>query len=274
MPKGVYKRKLIFTPRRIEFIKQNRMSMSADAMGRKLGLSRGGAGRWLRENGLSVSRELQLKFRSQARCGRTSSTPAQDRCIRKNYLTIPLKKIAQKINRSSTFVVTRMRQLGLVTPPEIKQKFKEGSWIKKGNTPVNKGKKMSKAMYRKLSLTMFKKGNTPVNTRHDGAIVVRHNHQDRGERAYKWIRISLANWEMLHVYNWEMKYGPVPEGYMVAFKTNDTMNCEVENLEMITLADNMRRNTIHKYPAELKSTIRMLGKLGRKIKQHGKKQNQ
>lgn len=276
MPTGVYDRSKMkhrgkLKPYHIEFIRKNRFKMSGSDIARKFRLDKNIVTRYMRKNGLSVPKELQLKFRVAAMTGRTSSTPEIDRFLKKNYLSMPVKRMAYKINKSHCFVSTRMRQLNLVTPRHIIEKFKRDTWIKPGNIPVNKGKKMSIALYKKCAPTMFKKGNLPHNTKADGCISIRHDHPNRRGYRYKWIRIAIGKWEMLHVHNWKKAHGRIPKGYIVVFKDGNTMNCSLSNLEMITLAENMKRNTIHRYPMELKQTMRMIGKLDRKLKQHGKK---
>jgi len=49
------------------------------------------------------------------------------------------------------------------------------------------------------------------------------------------------------------------------FRDRNPQHIELDNLELVTRAENMRRNTIHRYPPELKSTIRQLSKLKRAI---------
>lgn len=105
----------------------------------------------------------------------------------------------------------------------------------KGHQPWNKGKK---GLCIGGVHTQFKKGNLPPNTLYDGAIVIRKKRirKKNGKvvPAYKWVRISKAKWEMLHVYNWEKLNGPVPKGFILVFKDKDTMNCEPDNLDLIT----------------------------------------
>lgn len=132
----------------------------------------------------------------------------------------------------------------------------------KGVAPANKGHKMPGEVYAKAKATMFKKGNIPLNTKHDGATVVR---TDKRGNTYSWIRINKSNWRMLHVHLWEEAHGAVPKGSIIIFKDKNTMHCKLENLEQITKAENMRRNTIHRYPEELKSTIKLLSKIKKTI---------
>ena len=110
----------------------------------------------------------------------------------------------------------------------------------KNQVPANKGKKMSKAMYKKCKPTMFKKGQLPKNTREgDGAISIRHD--NRGIPV-KHIRVALGKWVYLSRYNYEKYIGQIPPGHIVIFKDGDTMNCEPGNLALLSRADNARRN--------------------------------
>jgi hypothetical protein len=144
---------------------------------------------------------------------------------------------------------------------------------KPGSTPLNKGKKQSEFMspeaIARTVATRFKKGEIAPNRLHykDGDITIREHEGKNGKTLkYKWVRISRAEWKMLHVVNWEKVHGPILPGYIVVFKNKDTMNCEVDNLEMITLQQNMARNTIARFPVELIQTIRIINKIKKKIK--------
>jgi hypothetical protein len=202
----------------------------------------------------------------------------QQQFIRDNYLTINVNRLSIHLGSSETAVIGFLNREGLIIPPEIIQQRKLDSRIKKGHVPLNKGKKQSEYMsaeaIARTAATRFKKGQKSHTELYDGAIQIRHDHPDRKGRRYKWIRISKGKWKMLHVYNWEQKLGPVPAGKIVAFKTKDTMNCELDNLELITREENMKRNTIHRYPVPLKKSIRALHKLNKTITKYGKKQNQ
>jgi len=142
-----------------------------------------------------------------------------------------------------------LAQLGLIIPPEIIEQRKIDSRRKPGDVPVNKGKKQSDYMtpeaIEKTKATRFKKGNIPHNglIYKDGDIAIRNDTYDDGTvRQYKWIRLSMGNWQMLHVHNWIKAFGPVPEGHIVIFKDKDSMNCEPDNLMLVTREEHLRRN--------------------------------
>src|SRR5436189_5539728 len=156
-------RKPSLTPKHIQFIKANRILMSSGAMAMKIGCVKDTVQRYLRKNNLSVPFEVRERFRLQGMVGRTTSDPRTDRILKKYYLTEPKLGLSKKVGRSETFVVTRLRQLGLVIPKEIIEQRKADSRIKKGNIPVNKGKKMRPEVYARCAGTMFKKGQISKN---------------------------------------------------------------------------------------------------------------
>lgn len=195
-------------------------------------------------------------------------TQQEDDFLRANYLAIPTKRMSTMLGRSESSARQRLHLLGLQVPPAIVDGFKKNSQFKKGQIPKNKGKPMSADLYNKVKATMFKKGNQPHNTAAaNGVISIR---KDKTGRLYKYIRVALGKWELYHRFIWEQANGSIPEGMMVAFKDGDTMNCTLENLEVITMAENMARNTIQRFPTELKQVIQLNHKLKRKINEQSK----
>lgn len=235
--------KITLTKEQIKYIKQNRLKESGADMARKFGFKKDLINKFMRENGLSVPDKVRRKFMSKALSGKTTATPKEDEFIKKNYLTTPVKTIATILGRHGVFVITRLRQLGLVIPPEIIEQRKKDSRIKPGNVPVNKGKRMTPEIYEKCKATMFKAGRSNHNELYDGAITLRHSHIHRKEPPYYHIRLSKGNWVGLHTFNWEKKYGKVPSGHCLWFKDGNSLNPDVDNLELITRAENMRRNS-------------------------------
>ena len=72
-------------------------------------------------------------------------------------------------------------------------------------------------------------------------------------------------WRAVHLLAWEAANGPLPKGHCLTFRDGNRRNIALDNLDLITRAERMRRNTIHRYPPELKQTIRVAGKLRRAI---------
>ena len=194
--------------------------------------------------------------------------------VKELYATTRSSIIAEKLNVRESRVYQLAYKLGLRKSEEFLKSDDSGRINKlsnagrrfqfpKGHVPMNKGQKMPQTTYEKVCKTMFKKGNVPANAKEsDGVITIR---MDKTKRPYKHIRIALGKWKMLHVHIWETTNGKIPKGMIIAFKDKDTMNCNLENLELITRAENMMRNTIHRYPTELKSLIRINNKIKSRI---------
>lgn len=270
--------KRILTIEQQEFIRNNYLKMGKKTMSREIKLDSGVISRWMERNNLVVPEDLKKLFKYINRPV-ISSIAHHDEFLKENYLKIPVKTMARMIGKgnSEITVFTRLRQLGLVIPKELAAQRKKESCFPKGHVPVNKGLKLSEYMtaeqIEKVKQTSFKKGNIPHNTatEGDGAIRIRHDHKNRsGNRKYKFIRLSLGKWELLHKYMWEKENGPVPEGHCLWFKNQDSLDCRLENLELITREENMRRNTVHNLPEDLKDVLYAKGRLVKEINKHNK----
>ena len=130
--------------------------------------------------------------------------------------------------------------------------------FQKGHKPWNKDKRGIHIGGKK---TQFKTGHLP------------HNHKPVGSMrkqvdGYWYIKVEEPKkWIALHQKNWIEVNGPIPEGKFLKFKDGNLNNCDASNLYLTDRANNMRDNTIHRYPPELKSAIKALSKLKKQI--HG-----
>ena len=199
-------------------------------------------------------------------------TTIEDQFISENYLIMPIKTMAKMIGRSHTFVRGHLSKLNLIIPPELALKRKLDSRKKKGDVPSNKGKKRTPEQYAKSAPTMFKKGITPHNTKYDGYIVKRHHKHDGKD--YMFIRIAQGKFELLHRKVWMDANGEIPARMLISFKNGDTLDCRLENLEMISMAENMKRNTLHNYPEDIRHNIQLIGVLNRQINKITKNEKQ
>jgi hypothetical protein len=130
--------------------------------------------------------------------------------------------------------------------------------FKKGQISHNKGQKMPAEIYEKVKRTMFKPGNKPGNIKKVGAIRIDHE-------GYTYVKIADSDWRLKHRVVYENVNGPVPDGHVVIFKDNNMHNFDINNLQLISQADNMLRNTIHQYPEQIQSLIKLKNKLKKKI---------
>ena len=216
-----------------------------------------------------------MKSLGKGRCKETKRVPYSSfeiSYIKENYADMRTDKIAIFLNRPIFSIYMKAFTLGLKKSPEFLHSEECGRLItghkrgistqfKKGQVSHNKGKKMTPEMYIKAQNTFFKKGHLPHNTKEDGVISIRYT---RG-RPYIWIRISLANWQQLHRIIWTKNFGPIPDGYNVQFIDGNSLNCEIENLKLVSKKENMQENTIMNYPIEIVQSIHTLSKLKRII---------
>lgn len=131
----------------------------------------------------------------------------------------------------------------------------------KGNQPFNKGRKG--ISYPGCAATQFKAGQhphtwTPIGTDRlskEGYLQVKLT--DTG--------ITRHDYVAVHHLVWELHHGDIPDGYRVTFKDRNKQNITPANLELVSIADMMRRNTRHNYPKELSDLIQLRGAINRKI---------
>lgn len=132
-------------------------------------------------------------------------------------------------------------------------------YFPKGNIPFNKGKKG----YMGANATSFKPGQKPKNTDPIGT-------EKMLADGYVWVKIDdkskvpkTLNWKQKHRIIWEHKFGPIPEGHMIIFLDGDHENFDIDNLAMITKAENliMNRKGLFKLDKSITKTGVQLAKL-------------
>jgi hypothetical protein len=111
--------------------------------------------------------------------------------------------------------------------------------------------------------TQFKKGQRPRNwvpvgtllTNTDGYLTRKMREPEGYGRGQ--VRGAMC-WEFEHVRIWEEAHGPVPSGCVVHFKDGNKRRVRLSNLELVSRAENARRNT--RLPsAHAKRKVFMLG---------------
>jgi len=132
----------------------------------------------------------------------------------------------------------------------------QGGQFKKGLIPHNKGKKLSQETKEKLKPTMFKRGNRPHNAQPVGT-------ETKDKDGYVWVKIAEpSEWKLKH----HIAYGePVPTGHKVIFLDGNKYNFERGNLHLVSNAELMNRNTMHRYPPELVRLLKTLNKLKKRV---------
>lgn len=138
----------------------------------------------------------------------------------------------------------------------------------KGSIPPNKGQKG----IHHSPATEFKKGNRPQSWKPIGTY--RINADGYLDRKITDEGLPKRRWVGVHRLVWMQHHGPIPPGHIVCFKdgmrTTALEEITVDRLELITLAENMRRNTFHNWPKPLAQLVQLRGALVRQInRRHG-----
>lgn len=153
-------------------------------------------------------------------------TDEQIEFIKSNYKGTSHKCMAEMINA----------KFGTSYTPKQMQAFYKNHKLnsgltgrfEKGNTPPNKGKKLSPEHYERIKATMFKPGNKPVNWRPLGSERVNvDGYIEIKVRDCKW------GWDLKHRVIWEKANGPVPKGYRLMFLDGNKLNCTLDNLALV-----------------------------------------
>jgi hypothetical protein len=238
--------KPVLTEENKAFIRENCLAVSCSKMALLFGCSKSVVQRFLKTNGIHVPKEVRALFKTTAMTGRTSFTQQEDDIIRREYLNYPVKTLVEKFlpGRSFTGVDGRLKAMGLSIPADLVEARKKESRYKQGATPMNKGKKQTEFMtpeaIARTTGTRFKKGSTPHNTRSDFEISIR---KDKSGIPYQYIRVSLGKWELLQRYVWEQHHGKIPAKHIIAFRDKNSLNCDISNLELLSMAENVLRNS-------------------------------
>lgn len=196
---------------------------------------------------------------------RTVWTGAMLETLRLNYPDKTAKALAAELGVSCCILYAKAHALGLKKSEAFKASGASGrldgvrgaaTRFKPGNQPWTAGQKglhLSPA-------TQFQKGDAPVNRQEVGALRI----NSLGD-----IDIKLApgprQWLSLRRYVWQQAHGPIPPGMCVVPDNGDGHDTRIENLKLVTRAENIRINLLRKYPKELRNVMALRGRLANQI---------
>ena len=195
-------------------------------------------------------------------------TPQEIEQLKKMYQTEHIDTITKHFNVTRSQIYNAANKYGFKRPdsylfehvyditPNVETQFK------KGHSSWNKG---MKGLQIGGEATRFKKGMKPHNWRPDGS-------QRLDKDGFTMIKIN-GKYVLKHRYIYEQEHGKIPKGHCVAFKDGNKSNIRIDNLELITFQENMKRNSVHNLPEEIKEVIRAKSTLNKIITHYGKKQN-
>jgi hypothetical protein len=135
--------------------------------------------------------------------------------IKNNYNKMSYAKMSKELNRKLPGIIAKCRRLGLV-------KDKHVGGFKKGIISTNK-----KIKHVGDVIFILRKGNS-----------IPHIKLNNGE----WVSLARKTWTDAN--------GEIPKGYCIVHKDKQTLNCELNNLNMI------KRGTFNKKNIEMNETIK------------------
>jgi hypothetical protein len=201
--------------------------------------------------------------------------------LRTTYAKFKTEDIATLVGHSVEHVYRKARKLGLKKSEEYLAspaacRLRRGDEVGRayrfqaGHSSWNKG---TKGVHTGGDATQFKPGQRPVNTLPIGSTKF-----DKSGTLLRKVSDARGNnskrWRGVHELVWVAANGPLPAKHIVVFKpgmrTNVLEEITLDRVECISLAENMRRNTVHNMPKELVPLVRLRAVLTRSINRREK----
>lgn len=172
-------------------------------------------------------------------------TQAEDDYLRKEYPERSNADLAQWLHRTPRAVQLRALKLGVSKTPEFAERQRHKGQFVKGQSAWNKGK-AQKYWLSPEGAKRCSKGWFPKGKARDDNPNSRKNKPLGSERVYAdgyvWI-ITEYGRKQKHRVVWEQANGPVPPNHCIKFKDGDRTNCSLDNLYLVTRAENCRMVT-------------------------------
>ena len=211
-------------------------------------------------------------------------TEAEDAAIRDLYATHSAGEIAAHLGRTKGAVFQRAHNLGLKKTREwIAQRTAQvmadpdhggrSAQFRPGEEPWNKGKHYQPGG--RCAETQFKPG-----VLQGRALALWHPVGSLRIDADGYLQRKINDdlpmhkrWRAEHLVIWEAAHGPLPAGHAVVFKDGNKQHVELDNLELVSRAELMRRNTVHRYGKEIAAVAQLAGAITRQINRRNRNAN-
>jgi hypothetical protein len=185
-------------------------------------------------------------------------TPEEEDRLRNLYATHTARRIGEMLGRSKSSIKNRINKLG-ITSGKNPGRFAPGA------APWNKGIAFNAGG--RSAETRFKPGHLSGRAQ---KIAKPIGHERLSKDGYLERKISedpvfRRRWRAVHILLWEAAHGPLPKGHTIVFKDGNKRNIALDNLQLVTRAELMARNTMHNYGPEIARVIQLKGAITRQI---------
>lgn len=209
---------------------------------------------------------------------RRAWSPEDDALLRQCYPDMPTAALAKRMGRSVSAIYGRADHLDvkksdsyLASPAACR--LRRGNHVgapwryPKGHVPANKGVRRPGWHRGRMRETQFQKGvrQGVAKTLYRPIGTERINAGGYRDRKVNDALPLQQRWRAVHVLVWEAANGPVPRGHAVVFRNGDKTDIRLENLECLSRADLMQRNTVHNLPKPIAQAVQLIGAVRRQI---------
>lgn len=195
-------------------------------------------------------------------------TPDEAALLARIYPDTSTDDVADRLGFTVAQIRRKAYALGIHKTPEFRRETmvetgrkSVGRKFKAGNVPWNYGKSFP-SIGRTIE-TQFKPKSNPPGWRPIGTERVntwgylQRKMTDTGE--------SWRDYVPVHHIVWFDAGREIPPGHALVFRDGDKRNFALENLELITRSELMRRNSYHNYGPEIAGLIQLRGVISRKL---------
>lgn len=190
-------------------------------------------------------------------------TSHDDAMLSELYRQFSTAECAARMGRTRASIKGRANKLGLRKPAGATNT----GCFAKGMEPWNKGRPFDSGG--RSHETRFKVGQKP-HTWHP----IGHERVTKDgyrERKMTDTGCTRRDYVGLHILLWREHHGDIPAGHAVVFRNGDKADIRIDNLECITRAELMRRNSYHtNYPKPVRKLIQLRGAITRQINKRTK----
>ncbi len=185
-------------------------------------------------------------------------SPQDESDLKRLFPENDIQALIKIFGRAEKAITAKAHKLGLTKADDYVPPRR--GCFEKGQKPWNKGIPFNPSGSEK---GRFKPGQKPHTWQPVGSERVtkegylQRKMTDTGYPPHDWVEVQRIVWEE--------HFGPIPDGHVVLFKDGDKRNFDPANLELITRAENMNRNSYHRYGPEIAQLYQLKGALSRKM---------